>query len=182
MTNKKKEYQKILSKIKSALSNETDFVLIMSAISALLKSHFNYFIWVGFYRKTDKKLLSLGPYQGRWACLHIEFGKGVCGTSAKLEKTIIVPDVSKFPGYIACDKKTKSEIVVPVFNNKKELVAVLDIDSDRLNAFGELDKRYLEKIVNPVRKGRGFKPSRPFLERYEYYIPTAPEGRGFLTG
>ncbi|MDI6883476.1 MAG: GAF domain-containing protein [Patescibacteria group bacterium] len=147
MENKEVKYRKILSKIKSGLGGEVDFVLIMSAISALLKSYFNYFNWVGFYRKTGKKLLSVGPYQGNWACLHIEFGKAVCGTSANLRKTIIVPDVTKFPGYIACDTETKSEIVVPVFDANKNFIAVLDIDSDKINAFDKLDKKYLEEIV-----------------------------------
>lgn len=153
MSKKEKRYQRILSQIKLVLRKETDSILIMSAISALLKSYFEYFIWVGFYRKTSDRLLSIGPYQGKWACLHIEFGKGVCGKSAELEKTIIVPDVAKFPGYIECDKQTKSEIVVPVFNSKRELIAVLDIDSSRLKAFDELDKKYLKKLVEIFSKG-----------------------------
>ena len=147
MNKKEQQYRKILSEINSVLQNETDPVLMMSTISAVLKSFFNHFSWVGFYRKTNEKLLSIGPYQGKWGCLHIKFGEGVCGMSAELEKTIIVPDVAKFPGHIACDTQTKSEIVIPIFNGKKNLIAVLDIDSYQPNSFDEIDKEYLEEMV-----------------------------------
>lgn len=147
MNSKAKQYRKTLSETKSVLQDERDFVLMMSAISTLLKSHFEHFSWVGFYRKTAKRLLSIGPYQGKWGRLHIEFGRGVCGECAQLQRAIIVPDVTKLPGYIACDSQTKSEIVVPVFDNKKNLIAVLDIDSYQLNSFDKLDKKYLEEIV-----------------------------------
>jgi len=154
MDNKIEQYRKILSEIKSVLWGETDYILIMSAIAALLKSYFGHFSWVGFYRKIGKRLLSVGPYQGEWGCLHIKFGQGVCGKCVQLQKTILVPDVTQFPGYIACNNQTKSEIVIPVFDNKKNLIAVLDIDSYQLNSFDTLDKKYLEEIVEIFPKHR----------------------------
>lgn len=168
MNNKAREYQKILSKMKSVLETETDSVLIMSAVSTLLKSHFDHFIWAGFYRRTSRRGLSVGPYQGNWGVLHIEFGKGVCGKAAESEKTIIVSDVTKFPGYIECDNQTKSEIVVPVFDTKKHLIAVLDIDSSQLNAFDELDKEYLEEIVKIFSKLKKNPPRDVSMNEYAW--------------
>ena len=118
----------------------------MATINSVLANRFDYYFWTGFYRLHGDKLV-VGPYIGTVGCLQIEMGKGVCGTAAERRETILVPDVSKFPGHIACDPHSKSEIVVPVFDNANELIAVFDVDSDRLSAFDEEDQAGLEKIV-----------------------------------
>jgi GAF domain-containing protein len=107
------------------------------------------FFWVGCYFVKDNELV-LGPFQGPVACTRIAFGKGVCGTSWKEKKTIIVSDVDKFPGHIACSSDSKSEIVLPVFNNNKDVALVLDIDSAELNTFDAIDQQYLEEIVQLI--------------------------------
>ncbi len=119
----------------------------MASISSLLHDAFPEWIFVGFYRSISKNLLEIGPYQGSvLACGIIHFGKGVCGSSAQQQKCLIVDDVHSFPGYIACDDKTKSEIVIPVVRDKKT-IAVLDIDSPEEAAFDHTDQHYLEKII-----------------------------------
>src|SRR5436853_5399930 len=118
----------------------------MSTINSVLANRFSHFFWTGFYRVCGDRLV-VGPYIGTVGCLQIEFGRGVCGTAAQRRETIVVPDVSAFPGHIACDPNSKSEIVVPVFDAAGELIAVLDVDSDRLNAFDAEDRAGLEKIV-----------------------------------
>lgn len=123
-----------------------DDIALMATISSVLANAFDTFFWTGFYRVCGERLV-IGPYIGTVGCLQIEFGRGVCGTAAARRETIIVPDVTKFPGHIACDANSKSEIVVPVFNARDELIAVLDVDSDVLDAFDEEDRRGLEKIV-----------------------------------
>ncbi|HEX9407993.1 MAG TPA: GAF domain-containing protein, partial [Thermoanaerobaculia bacterium] len=109
-------------------------------------NRFPHFFWTGFYRVCGDRLV-VGPYMGTVGCLQIEFGQGVCGTAAQRRQTVIVPDVSQFPGHIACDPNSKSEIVVPVFGPAEELIAVLDVDSDQIDAFDEEDARGLERIV-----------------------------------
>ncbi len=148
--NKKEIYLKVIKDIKSILSEEKDQIARMSTICSLLKHYLPHFSWVGFYRKISKDGLVIGPYQGEIGCLRIKFGRGICGTSAEAGKTIIVNDVSKIDNYIACDTQTKSEIVVPVWNKKKELVAVLDIDSNITSAFDDVDREYLEKISDLI--------------------------------
>ena len=153
-------YQTLLTQIDSLIAGESDLIANLSNIAAALKQTFDFF-WVGFYivRKTPPPSgagentppsgaggLVLGPFQGPIACTRIGFGKGVCGTVWKEKKTIIVPDVDAFPGHIACSSASKSEIVVPVFS-KNEVTMVLDVDSDQLNSFDEIDKEYLEKLV-----------------------------------
>jgi L-methionine (R)-S-oxide reductase len=123
-----------------------DDIALMATINSVLAHRFPHFYWTGFYRVCGDRLV-VGPYIGTVGCLQIEFGRGVCGTAAQNRETVIVPDVSQFPGHIACDPKSKSEIVVPVFGPERELIAVLDVDSDRLNAFDADDARGLEKIV-----------------------------------
>ena len=123
-----------------------DDIALMATIASVLANRFPYFYWTGFYRVCGGRLV-VGPYIGTVGCLQIEFGRGVCGTAAEQRETIIVPDVNQFPGHIVCDPNSKSEIVVPVFGPLRELIAVLDVDSDRLNAFDENDARGLEKIV-----------------------------------
>ena len=123
-----------------------DDIALMATINSVLTQHFDHFYWTGFYRVCGDRLV-VGPYIGTVGCLQIEFGKGVCGTSAAQRETLIVPDVNQFPGHIACDPKSKSEIVVPVFGPDGELIAVLDVDSDRLDAFDDADRAGLEKLV-----------------------------------
>ena len=123
-----------------------DDVALMATINSILANRFDTFFWTGFYRVRGGRLV-VGPYIGTVGCLQIEFGRGVCGTAAQRRETIVVPDVSAFPGHIACDPNSKSEIVVPVLDARGELIAVLDVDSDRVDAFDEEDRAGLEKIV-----------------------------------
>ena len=123
-----------------------DEIALMATINSVLSHAFRHFFWTGFYRMCGGRLV-VGPYIGTVGCLQIELGRGVCGTAAARRETIIVPDVSQFPGHIACDPNSKSEIVVPVFDRDRELIAVLDVDSDQLNAFDEEDRAGLERIL-----------------------------------
>jgi len=122
-----------------------DDIAMMATINSLLVSKLEHFFWTGFYRVCGDKLV-VGPYIGTVGCLQIPIGKGVCGTAARDRKTLIVPDVEKFPGHISCDARSKSEIVVPVFDRDRNLIAVLDVDSERVANFDEIDQRELEKI------------------------------------
>ena len=137
-------YRLLISQLKSLLSKEDNLISNLSNLTAAIKETFEKVSWVGFYLFDGQKLY-LGPFQGKVACTNIEIGKGVCGTSAEKRKTIIVADVDKFPGHIACDSKSKSEIVVPLFQNNC-LLGVLDLDSHEYNSFGNTDKEYLEEI------------------------------------
>jgi len=123
-----------------------DDIALMATINSVLANRFEHYFWTGFYRVCDNRLV-VGPYIGTVGCLQIEFGRGVCGTAAAERKTVIVEDVNQFPGHIACDPNSKSEIVVPVFGRNGELIAVLDVDSDQLNAFDGEDAAGLERIV-----------------------------------
>ncbi len=127
-----------------------DDIALMSTINSVLAHRFPHFFWTGFYRVCGDRLV-VGPFIGTVGCLQIEFGRGVCGTAAERKATLIVPDVNQFPGHIACDPNSKSEIVVPVFGPDDALIAVLDVDSDQLNAFDEEDARGLERIVSLFR-------------------------------
>ena len=140
---KTERYEALIPQLKALIASETDQVANYANISAVLKECFGFF-WVGFYRVIENELV-LGPFQGPIACTRISFGKGVCGTAWKEMKTIVVPDVEKFPGHIACSSQTKSEIVVPVFVDGK-VIAVLDVDSDLNDNFDELDVKYLEML------------------------------------
>lgn len=124
-----------------------DDIALMATINSVLANRFPHFFWTGFYRVCGDRLV-VGPYIGTVGCLQIEFGRGVCGTAAARRETVIVPDVTKFPGHIACDPNSKSEIVVPVFDRDHELIAVLDVDSDQLDAFDESDRAGLERICS----------------------------------
>ncbi|HUP49169.1 MAG TPA: GAF domain-containing protein [Thermoanaerobaculia bacterium] len=128
-----------------------DAIALMATINSILANGFDHYFWTGFYRLVDGRLI-VGPYIGTVGCLQIEVGRGVCGTAAAERRTLIVPDVSRFPDHIACDPSSKSEIVVPVFGPGGELIAVLDVDSDRLDAFDEEDREGLEKIVELFRR------------------------------
>jgi L-methionine (R)-S-oxide reductase len=144
---KEEIYQRVTKEIRATLEGEMDLIASMATIACLLHHSFNYFFWTGFYRVVAPGKLLIGPYQGTLGCLHISFDRGVCGAAARREETIIVPDVHQFPGHIACDSNSKSEIVVPVFDDQGDLIAVLDVDSAEYDAFDEVDKRHLEEIV-----------------------------------
>jgi len=150
MTDKSAAYEECYGAITAVWSDEggakLDEIALMATINSVLANRFDAFFWTGFYRVCGDKLV-VGPYIGTVGCLQIEFGRGVCGTAAAKRETVIVPDVNQFPGHIACDANSKSEIVVPVFGREGELIAVLDVDSDQHNAFDEADKAGLEKIV-----------------------------------
>lgn len=131
--------------MRSLITNESDLIANMANISAALKQSFNFF-WVGFYLVKQDELV-LGPFQGTIACTRIKYGRGVCGSAWKQGRTLIVPDVNEFPGHIACDTASKSEIVVPIF--KDNIVwGVLDVDSDQLRNFGDIDAEYLQQVVH----------------------------------
>lgn len=140
---KEELYLELYPQLKPLVGSEEDLIANMANISSALKETFNFF-WAGFYRVIGERLV-LGPFQGPIACTSIAFGKGVCGNSWKEEKIIIVPDVDLFPGHIACSSLSRSEIVVPVIRDNK-VIAVLDIDSDELDSFNEIDAVNLEKI------------------------------------
>ena len=140
------QYQLLVKQVKSLLRNEDNLITNLSNFTAALKQTFTKISWVGFYLFDGSKLY-LGPFQGKVACTEIKIGSGVCGISAFKKETIIVPDVDKFPGHIACDVESKSEIVVPIFKVDK-LFGVLDLDSTDYNSFNETDKKYLEELVN----------------------------------
>ena len=142
--NKADKYQETYKQIESVLSGESDQIANMANMAALLHEGFGFW-WTGFYIVKDGQLV-LGPFQGPVAYTRIPYGKGVCGTSWEMKKTIVVPNVHEFPGHIACSSLSQSEIVVPIYDGK-DVYAVLDIDSKDLATFDEVDKMWLEKIV-----------------------------------
>lgn len=145
--NKAEQYQSLIPQIKGLLDGEDDFVANMANVVAALKEQFDW-LWVGFYVVKNDELV-LAPFQGPVACTRIKKGKGVCGNCWAQAKTLIVPDVEKFPGHIACSSLSKSEIVVPIIRNN-EVVAVLDVDSNEYDQFDSTDKQYLEEIVSLI--------------------------------
>ena len=140
---KEELYKSLYPQLKALVADESDLIANMANITSALKEAFDFF-WIGFYRVIGDRLV-LGPFQGPIACTSIAFGRGVCGSTWKEAKTIIVPDVDKFPGHIACSSLSRSEIVVPIKQNNT-VVAVLDVDSDQLDSFNEIDSYWLEKI------------------------------------
>jgi GAF domain-containing protein len=144
---KQKIYEEVTYRIKLLTQDETDLIAILSTISCELFHAFDTFHWVGFYRNVGNNLLKVGPYLGGHGCLSIPYGKGVCGKCASEKKTQIVTDVNAIKNHIACSSSTQSEIVLPVFNQQNDLIAVLDIDSDDLNNFDHTDAHYLEKLL-----------------------------------
>ena len=141
---KDEQYKNLIPQVEALLSGEEDRLANMSNFVAALKEQFNFF-WVGFYLVKGDELV-LGPFQGPVACTRIKKGRGVCGTAWNEGRTILVPDVEKFPGHIACSSQSKSEIVIPVFR-KEEIIGVLDVDSDKFNDFDDIDRNHLEKMV-----------------------------------
>lgn len=144
MTDKEQKYEALVAQAKALSEAETDEIALMANVAAIIHETFHFW-WTGFYRVVGEELV-LGPFQGPLACTRIKFGRGVCGTAWKEKRSVIVPDVEEFPGHIACSSASKSEIVVPIFCNA-EVVAVLDIDSEKLATFDDTDKKYLEKIT-----------------------------------
>lgn len=163
--NKEEKYAALLPQVKSLCEGESDIIAKMANVSALLHHEFGFW-WTGFYRieklklKNEKSVdttnnsqlsslnsqLVLGPFQGPIACVHIAYGRGVCGTAWKERRSVVVPDVEEFPGHIACSSESRSEIVVPIFQGD-EIIAVLDIDSRELATFDDTDRRWLEEVV-----------------------------------
>jgi GAF domain-containing protein len=144
---KAEQYESLLPQVKGLLEGENDLIANTANVVAALKEQFGWF-WVGFYF-VKKDELVLGPFQGPVACTRIKKGRGVCGSSWAQRQTLIVPDVEKFPGHIACSSLSKSEIVVPVIRNK-EVVAVLDVDSDAYDQFDTTDQQFLEEMVSLI--------------------------------
>ena len=147
-SSKEEKYLNLIAQIDALISGEPDLIANLANVAAALKQTFDFF-WVGFYLVKEGTLV-LGPFQGPIACTRIVYGKGVCGTAWKERKTIIVPNVELFPGHIACSSESKSEIVVPLFSGE-EVIGVLDVDSDQLNDFDEIDGVFLEEIVKLVK-------------------------------
>lgn len=143
---KAEKYSELYPQVKALLQGEPDIIANMANICAALKFAMNFF-WVGFYLVKDNQLV-LGPFQGPVACTRIQKGKGVCGQAWERNETIIVEDVDRFPGHIACSSLSRSEIVIPIYNTKKEIYGVLDVDSEKYASFDETDKAELKKILS----------------------------------
>lgn len=141
-------YDELYPQIEALVAGETDLVANLANVAAVLKEAFGFF-WVGFYLAKEGQLV-LGPFQGKLACTRIPFGKGVCGHAYTTRETVIVPDVDAFPGHIACASESRSEIVVPMFDRNGGIFGVLDVDSDELDDFSEVDRDGLEKIVGLI--------------------------------
>ena len=147
---KQEQYEAFLPQLQGLIDGTQEAVSVMANVCAALQTEFNWW-WTGFYLVRDKRLI-LGPFQGPVACYQIPFGRGVCGTAWERRATVIVPDVEEFPGHIACSSLSRSEIVVPVFDARGEVCAVLDIDSKELACFDETDRRYLEQAMQSLSK------------------------------
>jgi len=142
---KDEKYRLLTAQVKALVEGEDDEISLMANISAAIHETMGFF-WTGFYIVKGNEL-RLGPFQGPVACMHIPFGRGVCGSAWQRAETIVVPDVEQFPGHIACSSLSRSEIVVPVFDRQHEVKAVLDIDSTNLSTFDDTDRHWLEQIV-----------------------------------
>ncbi len=145
---KKARYRLLTEQISALIDGEDDLIAVMSNVCAAIHETMGFF-WTGFYRVVGEELV-LGPFQGPVACMHIAYGRGVCGTAWKEQRTIVVSDVEQFPGHIACSSLSRSEIVVPLLSPTNQVVAVLDIDSRELATFDDTDKEYLEHICNII--------------------------------
>ena len=145
---KEEKYKLLVSQVASLIDGESDQIAVMANVSAAIHQSMGFW-WTGFYRVIGDELV-LGPFQGPVACMHIPYGKGVCGTAWQRAATVIVPDVEQFPGHIACSSESRSEIVVPVFGPEGKVIAVLDIDSTQLSTFDDTDRQYLEQICSLI--------------------------------
>lgn len=143
--NKEQSYQEMIEQLKSLIADEYDLIANLANTSALLNQFMDHINWVGFYLFKDGELV-LGPFQGKPACIRIPIGKGVCGTAVARKETIVVPNVHEFPGHIACDEASNSEIVVPMIKGDT-IYGVLDVDSPILERFDSIDQHYLEQVV-----------------------------------
>lgn len=140
-------YAELRGQVEAVLEGIDDDIAAMATVSALIHNSFGH-LWTGFYRVVEPgRLLRIGPYQGTLGCMEIEFGRGVCGTAAAEKRTVIVDDVNAFQGHITCDPRSRSEIVVPVFDHDRNVIAVLDIDSDEPSTFNDEDRKGLERIL-----------------------------------
>jgi GAF domain-containing protein len=144
-------YREVFVELQSVLAGLGDPIAAMASSACILHAKIPYSSWTGFYRVVAPGLMRVGPYQGPLGCLEIAFDRGVCGTAARERRTQVVPDVHAFPGHIACDSATRSEIVVPIFDPDGELAAVLDLDSHAPASFDEVDREELEKIAGLLR-------------------------------
>lgn len=151
-TGKEARYREVAAEIASVLDGEPNQTARMATVASMLASSFDYYFWTGFY-VVDGEELVVGPYQGTLGCLRIAFGRGVCGTAAATGETQLVEDVHAFSGHIACDSRSQSEVVVPVFDADGKLIAVFDVDSDRPAAFDATDARWLETILRDTFAG-----------------------------
>lgn len=149
MSNKHEKYREVAKEIAAVLDGEDNVIARMATVSNMLHHAFDHYFWTGFYLVDPEKPdeLVIGPYQGTLGCLRIPFGVGVCGACAAKREAIIVADVHEFPGHIACDSRSESEIVVPVFDRSAGLIAVFDVDSERKDAFDEDDRHGLQSIL-----------------------------------
>ena len=145
--NKEEIYQSLIPQINALTEGEADLVANLANVAAALKEQFNW-LWVGFYLVKDDELV-LGPFQGPVACTRIKKGRGVCGTAWEKAETLVVPDVEKFPGHIACSSLSRSEIVIPIIDDG-EVIGVLDADSEQPAHFDETDKTYLEQLISTI--------------------------------
>lgn len=146
---KEEKYALLYKQVRALVEGESDTIANMANIAAMIQETFRFW-WTGFYRVAGEELV-LGPFQGPLACSRIKFGRGVCGTAWKERATQVVPDVELFPGHIACSSASRSEIVVPVLNAAGDVTAVLDIDSEQLAMFDDVDRLWLEKIVDELK-------------------------------
>lgn len=149
---KRERYRTLEEQLRAVIGEEPDLLASMASVACLLHNALPYYFWTGFYRRVSEDELLVGPYQGTLGCLRIRFDRGVCGAAARERRTVVVPDVHAFPGHIACDANSASEIVVPVFDARGELTAVLDVDSDVRDAFDDVDREHLERIVALLRE------------------------------
>ncbi|MGM0612055.1 MAG: GAF domain-containing protein [Bacteroidota bacterium] len=149
MDRKEARYQRIYKQLKELFKTSEHPLSRMASICAVLHHKMNGFFWTGFYL-IEHGELKVGPYQGPLACMELQKGKGVCWAGVERAEPVVVPDVEAFPGHIACDSRSKSEIVVPVFDDKGMTIGVLDIDSSQLNTFDEIDAAWLSKIVRLI--------------------------------
>ena len=148
-TKKKNRYNRIFKQLEELLAPHDNPIAAMATIAAVLHNKFDHFFWTGFYLLQDEELI-VGPYQGSVACIKLKKNTGVCWAGINNKETVLVPDVHQFPGHIACDSRSQSEIVLPVRNKKGEIIGVMDVDSKELNSFDEADREGLEKIITLI--------------------------------
>ena len=148
---KEEKYKKIIPEIFEMIKDEKDIIALLSTVSCELFHAFEHWNWVGFYRRVDKKTLKVGPYQGGHGCLTIDIERGVCGSCVRKKSILIINDVSKEEGHIACSSVTQSEMVLPIISNSGSVMAVFDIDSTQISAFDSTDQVYLSRLVDWIR-------------------------------